>query len=161
MYKCGKLSGAPNLGLQSNHKALGTSEPLAFDKGKGKDKASARPRPKPKHKSSSFKPFNTFALPSNPLIMEGKGLYILLGEMLMKFKIWGIFKVWLINDLKMIFNEVTRYEGMRYQDKKAHQQMEDTVKHHEPTVDKLAQQCNKLCDSMESLIKARKAPQGF
>ncbi|KAG5220144.1 hypothetical protein IMY05_C4665000200 [Salix suchowensis] len=37
--------------------------------GKGKDKASARPRPKPKHKSSSFKPFNTFALPSNPLIM--------------------------------------------------------------------------------------------
>ncbi len=47
-----------------------------------------------------------------------------------------------------------------YVDKKAHRQTEDTVKRREPTIDKLARQYNKLCDSMESLIKAKKAPRG-
>ncbi|KAF4587963.1 hypothetical protein EYR38_009924 [Pleurotus pulmonarius] len=45
-------------------------------------------------------------------------------------------------------------------DKKAHRQTEDAVKRREPTIDKLARQFNKLCDDMESLIKAKKAPRG-
>ncbi|KAF4602848.1 hypothetical protein EYR40_006066 [Pleurotus pulmonarius] len=61
---------------------------------------------------------------------------------------------------KFELDPIERAHRRKALDKKAHRQTEDAVKRREPTIDKLARQFNKLCDEMESLIKAKKAPRG-
>ena len=43
---------------------------------------------------------------------------------------------------------------------KLHEHVESAVRHREPNIQKLAKTYNKLCDDLEQLIRAGKAPQG-